>query len=156
MAQKDRVEVGSLAVLAHLKAVEKQGLEGIMAKRLDSSYSPGKRSPAWVKIKVAKQSEFDVIGMVPGAEIDAISSLALGTQYRGRWLYKGNVGSGLTESQRRDFHMRITASPSLKKPPADGPKDVVWRNSGLRCTVRYFEKTTQGKLRGPVFLGLVE
>jgi hypothetical protein len=44
----------------------------------------------------------------------------------------------------------------LPDPPKDGPPDAQWRSTGLRCRVRFFEETEDGKLRGPVFEGLEE
>src|SRR5690606_6108002 len=51
---------------ALLAAVEAQGLEGVVAKRRDSRYEPGRRSPAWVKVKVRRHQELVVGGWLPG------------------------------------------------------------------------------------------
>jgi len=169
-------------VLRHGKqyfaAVERAGLEGMMAKQIDSPYQPGKRSRHWLKIKVARTQAFDIIGYVPREGEPVISALAVGApltqrpkrssaaarpsashsdarsvQDRG-WTYKGNVGSGFTENQRAELYEALATMPPLNNPPRDAPREIVWRRTGLRCLVRFFEETEDGKLRGPVFLGL--
>jgi ATP-dependent DNA ligase len=128
------------------------GLEGIVAKRLDSLYAPGKRSPAWLKIKVAQTGEFDVLGYVRREGEEAVSALIVGEHDGGRCVYKAKVGS-FSEEERRELFAQLRALPPLKKTPSDGPKDAQWRLTKWRCRVRYFEKTGNGKLRGPVWLG---
>jgi ATP-dependent DNA ligase len=140
----------------YFNAAEEAGLEGIMAKALASPYLPGQRSPHWIKIKVATTGEFEIIGFTPGTNKGTIGALIVGMQYRGKLIFKGKVGSGFTEPQRRSFFKDLEKRDPLPNPPADGPKDAVWRLTGQSCRVRYFEKTVVGKLRGPVFDGLVK
>ncbi len=140
---------------AYFAAAEKAGLEGIMAKRLDSPYQPGKRSPHWAKIKVAQTGVFQVLGFVRRPDELTVKSLIVGEPHGRGWHYKANVGSGLTEPQRKLLYDHLIDGPPLKNPPKDGPRDAVWRESRLRCAVRYFEKTAVGKLRAPVFVGMV-
>jgi len=138
----------------YFSEVEKIGLEGIMAKRLASAYQPGKRSDDWLKIKVATDTELDVIGFtLQGNAVDAVGALLLGEKHGARWLFRGKVGTGFTDHQRREFFRLLNAGPRLSQPPTDGPKDGIWRRTGKRCVVRYFEKTEHGMLRGPVFHG---
>lgn len=139
----------------YFEAAAQQGLEGIMAKRLDSPYLPGRRSAHWNKIKVARTGEFEIIGYTQREGQPVVSALILGMRYRGRLIYKGKVGSGFTEQDRREFYSYLSQAPPLENPPANGPADAVWRSSGQRCTVRFFEKTKTGMLRAPVFVALV-
>ena len=141
---------------AYFAEVERHGLEGIMAKRLDSPYLPGKRSSHWLKIKVAQTGEFDIVGYTRREAEPVVSALLLGMQYRGRLIYKGKVGSGFTEDQRRELFVHLSTRPELNTLPKNGPKDAVWRATELRCAVRFFEKTKTGMLRAPVFKGLIE
>lgn len=127
------------------------GLEGIMAKRLDSSYLSGKRTKDWLKIKVAQTGTFDILGYVQREGEPVISALLLAMWYRNRWLYKGKVGSGFTEEQRAELFLCLSKAPPLDDPPKDGPSGASWRDTGLRCTVRFFEKSVHGKLRAPIF-----
>ena len=140
----------------YFAAVESHDLEGVMAKRLSSPYLPGKSSPHWLKIKVAQTTEFDIIGYVPREGAAAISALAIGIKSRGRWIYKGKVGSGFTELMRAQFYEALSRAPKLEHPPGAGPGGVAWRTTGLTCRVRFFEQTISGKPRAPVFKGLVE
>lgn len=139
---------------AYFNAVEKAGLEGIMAKRLDSPYVPGKRSPHWLKIKVAQTGVFEIVGFTPHETAgDMIGALIIAERVGRRWAYKGKVGSGFTELERREFHTRLSAATPMP-PLKDGPKDGVWREAKLRCVVRFFEKTGIGMLRAPVYKGI--
>lgn len=141
----------------YFAAAEQHGLEGIMAKKLDSTYSPGKRSPAWLKIKVAQTGRFQIIGYTPHeSNAAAIGALIIGEPSGRRWHYKGKVGSGFTELEREQFKQLLDAAPPLDHPPSNGPKDGVWRRAGYHCLVRFFEKTGVGMLRAPVFKGLVK
>lgn len=140
----------------YFDAAERHQLEGIMAKRLDSPYLPGKRSPHWLKIKVAAVGEFDILGFVPRDDEPMVSALVVGERHHRRWQFKAKVGSGFTEPQRAAWHAALQSLPALANPPRDGPREAQWRETGLRCRVRYFEKTPTGKLRAPVFVGMVE
>ena len=140
----------------YFEAVTRFGLEGMMAKRLTSPYLPGKRTDDWLKIKVARTETFDVIGYVQREGERAVSALLVAMRQGRRWMFKGGVGTGFTEGDRRDFFERFSKSPPLPNPPKDGPKDAVWRDAGVQCRVRFFEKTVTGRLRGPVFEGFVE
>lgn len=135
-------------------AAEAHALEGIMAKRLGSPYLPGKRSPHWLKIKVAQTAEFEIIGYTQRENEPTISALVIGEREGRRWAYKGKVGSGFTEEDRAALFAKVSAAPPLQRPPTNGPKEAIYRASGLRCLVRFFEKTGIGMLRAPVFKAL--
>ena len=139
----------------YFEAAEQHQLEGIMAKRLDSPYLPGKRSPHWLKIKVAQTGEFEILGYVQREKEPVVSALIVGEKAGSRWVFKAKVGSGFNESMRSEWFSLLCDAPLLKNPPKDGPREAVWRTPGLRCYVRFFEKTPTGKLRAPVFKGLV-
>ena len=141
---------------AYFESAVEFGLEGIMAKRLDSSYLIGKRTRDWLKIKAAQIGTFDILGYVQRENEPVVSALLLAMWYRNRWLYKGKVGSGFTEAQRAEFFERLSKAPPLDDPPKDGPTGAVWRATGLRCTVRFFEKSVHGKLRSPIFESVQE
>lgn len=144
------------AGVRYFEAAERAGLEGIMAKRLDSRYTPGKRSSAWLKIKVAQTEPFEIIGFEQRDGEPTLKSIIVGERHGRKWSYKANVGSGFTDEQRQVLHDHLLPMPELENPPSDGPKGALWRKTGLRCLVRYFEKTGIGKLRAPVFRGMLE
>ena len=87
---------------ALLAASEEQGLEGIVAKRLDSPYEPGRRSACWVKVKNVERDEFVVGGWMPGEgrRRERIGALLVGERdEHGRLRYVGRVGTGFTEEE---------------------------------------------------------
>jgi len=130
------------------------GLEGMMAKCIDSPYLIGKRSSDWLKIKVAHTTDFEVIGCVPMRGEKAVRALLLGEKHQGRLMYKGKVGSGLTRRQRQDFLAELVKAPKLQE-PVDCPSGSICRLPGWRCRVRYFGLTEMGHLRSPTFKGLI-
>jgi ATP-dependent DNA ligase len=141
--------------VAYFAAAERHGLEGVMAKRLDSAYQCGKRSPHWLKIKSARVGDFDVLGYTPREKGgDFVSALLIGERQERGWIFRGRVGAGFTEELRAELFRRLRGCPELNDPPPGGPRDAVWRMSGLACSVRYFESTPQGMLRGPVLVDL--
>lgn len=143
--------------LAYFQAAEQHGLEGILAKRIDSPYLCGKRSPFWQKIKVAHTATFDVLGYVPRETGgDFVSALLIGEPVDGGWIFRGRVGAGLgvNEELRADLFRRLRPMPVLKNPPNGAPRESVWRVTRLKCEVRYFEVTKEGMLRGPVLLSI--
>jgi bifunctional non-homologous end joining protein LigD len=84
-------------------AVTQQGLEGVVAKRLDSLYLPGRRSRSWIKTPVRRTHEVIVAGWFPGSgsRRDTVGSLALGAyDDHGSLLYVGDVGTGFTDAAR--------------------------------------------------------
>jgi hypothetical protein len=88
-----------------IRAVSELGLEGIMAKRLDSLYEYGKRSGAWVKFKINKGQEFVVGGYTPGNPFDAV----IVGYYRGNKLvYAGKVHAGFVPHVRREVMARMS------------------------------------------------
>jgi len=134
--------------------IVRHGLEGMMAKRIDSPYLIGKRSSDWLKIKVAQTAEFEVIGCVPMRGEKAIRVLLLGERDQGRLVYKGKVGSGLTRQQREDLLAELVKAPKLQE-LVGCPSGSICRLPGWRCRVRYFGLTEMGHLRMPSFEGLV-
>ena len=133
---------------------EQRNLEGVIAKRRDSRYYPGKRTKDWIKIKNLQDDDFVVCGYILKAE--HVTSLVLG-QYRGHTLiYKGHVTLGLS---RDDFavisaHERLEGAPFREYPPGSGNDRAIWLRPDLVCTVKYMEKNARGGLRQPVYKGL--
>ena len=134
------------------------GFEGIIAKRLDSSYQPGQRSRAWLKIKAAQSAEFLIGGYTRGnGAREPLGALLLG--YRdGRALrYAGHVGSGLDdriigELLERSAKLQRASSPFAEPPPLHRP--TTWLAPQLVAEVSYSEWTPAGALRAPVFVRL--
>jgi bifunctional non-homologous end joining protein LigD len=148
---------------ALLEASEAQHLEGIVAKRLDSPYEPGRRSSAWIKIKNHCVQEFVVGGFTPGGggRSTALGALAVGVYERagesGGLLYAGKVGTGFTEAtmgmlMRELEPLRSSDNPFSGRRP---PKETIFVEPRLVARVEFREWTKAGTLRAPSFKGLV-
>ena len=139
---------------ALLKAAEEQGLEGIVAKRLDSTYQAG-RSRDWLKIKIQGRDEFAICGWTEGKR--KISSLVLGRQDAGKWIWAGNAGTGFDNAELDRLlallkKLETKANPFADK--SDSPRNAHWVKPELMAEIKYAQKTAGGKLRAPVYLGL--
>ena len=144
---------------ALFEAAEAHGLEGVVAKRGDSRYEDGRRSPRWKKLKVPRTATLAVVGFTEGqGSRKPLGSLALAWQRDGRFVYAGQVGSGFSaeavDALRGALErQRIEAAP-CEDVPEDLPHEVLWVDPGACCEVRFTEVTGAGHLRHPVFLGL--
>jgi bifunctional non-homologous end joining protein LigD len=155
-----------------LEAARRQGLEGIVAKRCDSPYRPGKRTGEWIKTRVWRRQEFVIGGYIPGEgrRAERVGSLLvgyydkrrseLGKGKRQTLHFAGGVGSGLNEKQidflTKELRRRERdASPFDVGEPA-GPKAklAVWCEPELVCEVSWTEWTNEGTLRQPAFKGM--
>ncbi|MHA6797585.1 non-homologous end-joining DNA ligase (plasmid) [Pseudonocardia bannensis] len=144
-----------------LAASKQQGLEGIVAKRLDSVYEPGRRSKAWIKVKHAAMQEVVVGGWKPGKgrRAGTIGSLLLGIPGPLGLEYVGQVGTGFTQQILDDLGANLgtlerTTSPFAGAlPPAD-TKDAHWVTPTLVGEVQLSEWTRDGRLRHPTWRGL--
>ncbi len=101
-----------------LEAVRRLGLEGVVAKRRESLYRPGRRSPAWRKIKVRDHREFLVGGWTPGtgSRSGSLGSLLLGVHDGGGLRYAGRVGTGWDEAEAHRLRARLTGLASDEDP----------------------------------------
>ena len=131
-----------------------RGLEGVVAKDLDSPYTPGKRSDAWQKIKRPLAVYCLILGYLTDGRRD-LKSLLVATEKDGELRYVGRVGSGLDTKTREGLLKRMRAirreTPLV---PCDEPAE--WIEPTLYCMVRTLEFLPSGMLRAPVFEGLVE
>jgi bifunctional non-homologous end joining protein LigD len=155
-----------------LEAARRQGLEGIVSKRCDSPYRPGKRSGEWIKTRVWRRQEFVIGGYIPGegSRAKRVGSLLVGyydkrrSELRKRGTqtlrFAGGVGSGLRESDLEFLTKELrkrerTGSPFDVGAPT-GPKArlAVWCRPELVCEVSWTEWTNEGTLRQPAFKGM--
>jgi bifunctional non-homologous end joining protein LigD len=144
-----------------LAASAEQGLEGIVAKRLSSTYTPGLRTSAWVKVKTTARQEFVVGGWLPGKgrRRETIGALLLGVYEHGALRYVGRVGSGLGEDEIGRLQLLLTPlqrSSSLFQAGAQPPREAVFCEPRSVVEVRFTEWTAGGNLRHPTYLGLRE
>ncbi len=154
----DYVEGQGAAVLA---ATEQQGLEGVVAKRLDSPYEPGRRSPSWVKVKNVDRQEVVIGGWLPGEgrRRDRIGALAVGVREDGHLRYAGRVGTGFTEAEL-DRLATLLGPLERDTPPFDAPgqtappREAVWVEPEVVAEVEFREWTQGGQMRAPSYKGL--
>jgi bifunctional non-homologous end joining protein LigD len=147
---------------AVLKASLEQGLEGVVAKALDSRYFPGKRSDCWLKVKNLRTQEVIIGGWKPGEgrRTNLIGSLLVGVPDKnGKLMYAGHVGTGFTERMLRDLGERLAPlesddSPFADEVPRQDARDAHWVEPQLVGEVRFSEWTRDGRLRHPAWRGL--
>ena len=150
---------------------DKLGLEGLIAKRAESVYTPGKRSPDWLKIKVKKRQEVVIGGFTLNEGSDrAFSSLLVGVYEGKRLTYIGKVGTGFNAEMQSDmmklFKKRIVSEspfdviPDVNKPsrfrPMPPAARATWLKPELVCEVSFTEMTSDGIMRHPSFEGMRE
>lgn len=146
-------------VLAQTKS---DGWEGMIAKKSDSRYLPGKRSPAWIKVKNEKDIEVAVIGWEPGQgrREGMIGSLILAVPAGVGWRYVGKVGTGFTDKILADLAARLAllqaeSSPVTEPlPPGADLRQARWVRPELVGEVVYSEVTRHGTFRHPRWRGL--
>jgi bifunctional non-homologous end joining protein LigD len=144
---------------AFLEAVNQMGLEGIMAKRRDSTYQPGKRSESWLKIKTRQTAECIIIGFTEGKgdRESTFGALHLAQEREGELKYVGKVGSGFDESQLKSVSKELIELTRVKRAVKVSPVDnarSVWIEPRFVCEVQYASLTADGMLREPVFVRL--
>ena len=145
---------------ALLDVVLTSGLEGLIAKRLDSLYEEGKRSRSWIKVKPRMRQEFVVGGWSEGRDgnTGSLGSLLLGVMEGPKLVHCGSVGSGLRAAQRREWKDRLTAS-ALDSSPFDNEVDATggrrfrWCEPKAVVEVAFHDWSEDGYLRHPVYLG---
>ena len=144
-----------------LAATEQQGLEGVIAKRLDSKYEPGRRTPSWLKIKNVDRQEVVVGGWVPGdgKRRDRIGALLVGVRDdNGDLRHVGRVGTGFTEAELDRLAEKLRPLERDDSPFAPGgpkiPRGAVFADPELVAEVEFREWTDGGQLRAPSYKGL--
>jgi bifunctional non-homologous end joining protein LigD len=144
-----------------LATSRESGLEGVVAKRVDSPYQPGRRTHSWVKIKNQRTQEVVIGGWKPGEgrRSGGIGSLLLGVPGPRGLEYVGHVGTGFTVAALEDLSARLR--PLRRKTPAfrdevprPDARDAVWVTPKLVGEVVFSDWTKDGRLRHPTWRGL--
>ncbi len=126
------------------------GHEGVIAKRRDSRYHPGKRTDAWTKIKPVRHIPCVVIGWLDD-EHGGLKSLVIAAQDdEGTLRTVGRVGSGWNEETRATIHAACTAREQDAPLIPSDERAARWTSPGIFCVVRHIERTRDGNLRAPV------
>lgn len=141
-------------------AAKAHGLEGIVAKRKEAKYQPGKRSDAWIKVKVKETKDCAIIGYTigEGEREQTFGSLQLAEQSEDGWVYRGRVGTGfddrLLKSLSKEFEQLVTKEPPVASEVHEEHK-TVWVKPSLMCEVEFSMITDNGTFRDPVFKKLI-
>ncbi len=150
---------------ALFETVERQELEGIIAKRTGSRYAQGRRTREWLKLKTHGRQEFVVVGYTRGTgnRAAAFGALVLAVNEGGELRYAGNVGTGFDEREIRRLLGLLGPLERPESPFAQPPKmprvrrgDVTWVEPRLVAEVEFSEWTHDGHVRQPVYKGLRE
>jgi bifunctional non-homologous end joining protein LigD len=146
---------------ALLAAATERGLEGVMAKQVDSTYTPGRRSPAWRKVKVRRRQELVVGGWLPGegARNATFGALLVGYHTPEGLHYAGRVGTGFNADDLALLQAELgarasTNSPFLDPVPRPVERRARWVRPELVVEVTFGEWTSAGILRHPAYEGL--
>jgi bifunctional non-homologous end joining protein LigD len=156
-----------------LKQAQRMGLEGLIGKRPDSTYEVGKRTGAWIKLKLSHEQEFVIGGYTPpGGSRHHFGALIVGVYEDGKLICTGKVGTGFNQELLASLHARFEKIATDKCPFENLPdkrerrygqaitaavmKTCHWVKPQLVCQLRFTEWTNDGRLRHPVFLGLRE
>jgi DNA ligase D-like protein (predicted ligase) len=153
-----------------LSAVREQGLEGIIGKRKDSVYQPGKRSGAWIKYRVNRGQEFVIGGYFPGPH--GIDSLIVGYYDGDKLMYVARTRNGFVPASRRQVfsklkHLVTLTCPFMNLPEtrrsrfgeelnAEKMKKAVWLKPEAVAQLEFLEWTEGDRLRHSKFVGLRE
>ena len=135
------------------------GLEGIMAKKTNSVYTPGRRNDAWQKVKTRRTMDAVIVGYTKGKgdRAGAFGALHLAEQDGEGWKYLGKVGTGFDDRTLAAVAEEVKKLPAGKRPFKERPVDdavSVWVEPRLWAEVQYASVTPNGTLREPVFLRL--
>jgi bifunctional non-homologous end joining protein LigD len=136
-----------------------EGWEGLIAKRLDSTYASGRRSPDWRKLKLERRQTCVVGGWTePRGSRTCFGSLILGV-YDEKNVLKpiGHVGSGFSDAELQRVWTRLAALESTTCPFSPVPRTnepAHWVRPALMANVKFTEWTTDGQLRHPTYIGL--
>jgi bifunctional non-homologous end joining protein LigD len=149
---------------ALLEVAREHGLEGVVAKRRASTYTAGKRTTSWVKVKISQEETFAIVGWTRGqGRRESLGALVLGQETDEGLIWAGNVGTGLNDAELDRLCEALaplarTTSPLdvVPKMPRVRRGDLHWVDPVLHCEVSYLERTHEGRLRAPVYGGLVD
>ena len=152
---------GSRAAARIIAAARRDDWEGLILKRMDSTYASGRRSSLWRKVKLEHEQEFVIGGYtLPTAGVAREFGALLVGYYddEGALHYAGKVGTGYTQATLASLGSRLSRLMTKSPPFVDVPKGQlgrsIWVKPTLVAQVKYNEMTESGVLRQPSYLGL--
>jgi bifunctional non-homologous end joining protein LigD len=143
---------------ALLREAHAHDWEGIIAKRDDATYEPGRRTKSWLKLKIERRQEFVVGGWTePRNSREHIGAVLLGVYHEdGKLVYAGHTGTGFDRKSLADMYQRLTRIERKTSPFSPTPRTneaAHWARPSVVVEIKFSEWTADGKLRHPVFLG---
>ncbi len=140
------------------RLVEEMGLEGMMAKKTESTYSTGIRSSEWLKIKTQQTDEVIICGYTePKGSRKYFGSLILGKYTDGKLVFAGHIGTGFSDKLLKELYETmqpfITKKPPFEEIPKTNGKPT-WLKPELVAEIKFSEITADSIYRHPVFLHL--
>jgi bifunctional non-homologous end joining protein LigD len=142
------------------EASKEKGLEGIMAKKANSEYAIGKRTTEWLKIKHHMTDEAIIVGYTePTGGRNFFGALVLGVRDGNKLKYVGHTGTGFDHAKLKEVYALLKAIKTDQSPFTERVKTntpVTWVKPKYVCELKFTEKTTDGKMRHPVFLRMRE
>jgi bifunctional non-homologous end joining protein LigD len=152
----DSLEGKAITLLGRARA---KGWEGVIAKRKDAVYEPGRRSRAWLKLKVEQRQEFVVGGFTePRNSRQHLGAILLGYyDDAGQLIYAGHTGGGFSRATLSDMYRKLASLERKTCPFAKQPRTnerAHWVRPQVVVEVKFNEWTADGKLRQPIFVGV--
>jgi len=140
------------------KAVKKNKLEGIVGKRINSIYEPGRRSENWIKIKTLKTADCVIVGYTEGKgkRKETFGALVLAVYDGSKLKYVGRVGTGWNEEELEKITKTLnkykTKEKAFKRMPEElRKKKITWLKPKIVCEVKYMNISPHMELRAPSF-----
>lgn len=136
---------------------EQDGVEGVVAKKVDSVYLPGTRGRTWVKQRNWRTRQV-VVGGMRSSRARPFASLLVGIPAEDGLVYAGRVGTGFGDAGMRELAARLhrlerKTSPFVNEMSADERRDAIWVTPKVEGTVRFMDWTETGRLWHPAWLG---
>ena len=135
------------------KMIKEKSIEGVVAKKIDSSYELDARSESWLKIKITSDIDCVILGFT--AEKRKLTSLALGLYDDGKLNFVGKVGTGFDEKTMDNLRKQLDGI-TLDNTDIEMEKEIVPVEPILVAQIKYLEITKNNKIRAPVFVRLRE
>jgi bifunctional non-homologous end joining protein LigD len=144
--------------IRYFEEAAKVGEEGIIAKRVDSTYMSGARSKSWLKIKTGKRQEVVIVGFTaPRGSRKYFGALVIALRDGKQWRYAGHVGTGFSHAMLETLYAKLWLLRTAKSSFPHRVKDeavTTWVKPKLVAEVKFTEWTSAGEMRHPSFLGL--
>jgi bifunctional non-homologous end joining protein LigD len=143
---------------AFVGAAADRDLEGVVAKRRDSRYQPGRRTRDWLKIKLRREQEVVVVGWLPGQGTHKdLGSLIVAVNEDGQLRHAGQVGSGINGKMRRELLSALKPLERETSPLAKPPRLPLarWVEPQIVISAEFSDWTSDRLLRQPSFTGVV-